>query len=74
MTKAQIILVRYYTTAEEKGEDKKTIGYATKNDARLEADHFRHTLESNSKTNLLSWKSFTKRSEKETIELRSKTI
>ena len=53
--------------------DKKTIGYATENDARLEAENFRHTLGSNSKINLLSLKSIEKSSEEETIELRSKT-
>ena len=47
--------------------------YASEKDALLEANHFRHALESSSRTKPLSWKPFMKRSAEETIELLSKT-
>ena len=72
MKKSWIIRVKYYLTSEQKGVDKKTRGYASENDARLEANHFRHALESSSRTKSLSWKPFIKRSNEETIELLSK--
>ena len=72
--KSWIIRVTYYLTSGQKGVDKKTTGYASEKDALLEANHFRHALESCSRTKPLSWKPFMKRSAEETIELLSKKI
>ena len=68
-----IIRVMYYVTSGQKGVDKKTTGYASEKDALLEATHFRHALESSSRTKPLSWKPIMKRSAQETIEMHSKT-
>ena len=71
--KSWIIRVTYYLTSGQKGVDKKTTGYASEKDALLKATHFRHALESSSRTKPLSWKPFMNRSAEKTIELLSKT-
>ena len=73
MKKSWIIRVTYYLTSGQKGVDKKTTGYASEKETLLEANHFKHALESWSRTKPLSWKPFMKRSAEETIELMSKT-
>ena len=39
--KQEIIKVKCYSKAGQKGVDKYSVGYATENDMRQEADHFR---------------------------------
>ena len=41
---------------------------------RQEADHFRHALESSSKTSPISWKSLARRTDEETIQMRTNDI
>ena len=69
---AWLISIRY-ATKWSKGITKIAYGYETERDAPLEAEIFRHSLESSSRGMKANWKPFCKRSEADTREMLMET-